>query len=121
MVDGLPTDVVGCCRSGSRVSQFVAALAEIDTLDTDTAANAVEDWVGALEALPAEIMALHDAGITPTAASGAAFDYLLAALQAEVWWLRGFATSLSSGRVRYRQAVGPETGSRDGEGEMTAI
>ncbi|MGH3969344.1 MAG: hypothetical protein ACRDTV_14815 [Mycobacterium sp.] len=64
--------------------RFVAALAPVDTLDTDTAANAVDGRLGASEARAAEIAALHNAGVTPTAADAVAFDYLLATLQAEV-------------------------------------
>ena len=45
--------------------QFVVALAEVDTLGSDAAANAVDDRVGAMEARAAEIMALRDAGVTP--------------------------------------------------------
>jgi hypothetical protein len=36
---------------GHEFSQFVVALAEIDTVDLDTAAHAVDDRVGALEAI----------------------------------------------------------------------
>jgi DNA-binding PadR family transcriptional regulator len=77
--------------------QFVVALAEIDNLDRDAAANAVDDRVGALEARSAEIMALRDAGVTPGRYL-VAFDYLLAMMQAELSWLRGFAGSMRSGR-----------------------
>jgi DNA-binding PadR family transcriptional regulator len=47
--------------------QFVVALAEIDTLDNNVAANAVDERVGALEARAAEIMALRDTGVTRAA------------------------------------------------------
>ncbi|MGH3598058.1 MAG: PadR family transcriptional regulator [Mycobacterium sp.] len=94
--------------------QFVVALAEIDTLELGTAASAVDDRVGALEARAAEIMALRDAGVTP-AAYLVALDYLLTMTQTEVSWLRGFASSLRSGRLQWRHAAGPETivGRRD--------
>jgi hypothetical protein len=91
------------------------------TLDADTAANAVEDRVGALEARAAEIMALQKVGATATAACAAACHYLLAALQAEVSRLEGFATVSRSGRLQYRQTADPETGSRDAVGKMTGI
>jgi DNA-binding PadR family transcriptional regulator len=83
--------------------QFVVALAEIDTLDSDAAAIAVDDRVGALEARAAEVMALRDAGVTP-AAYLVALDYLLATMQTELSWLRGFAVSLRSGQLPWRQA-----------------
>jgi DNA-binding PadR family transcriptional regulator len=73
--------------------QFAVALAEIDTLGADAAADALDDRVGALEARVAEIMALRDAGVTP-AGYLVAFDYLLATMQAELSWLRGFAGEL---------------------------
>lgn len=94
---------------GDELPPFVAALAVIDTLELDAAATAVDDRVGALEARAAEVMALRDAGVTPSAGYRVAFDYLLAATRAEVSWLRGFADSLRSGR----QAAGPDTASRD--------
>lgn len=96
--------------------EFVAALAHIGTLDTGTAADAVDDRVGALEARTAEIVALHEAGVTSAAGYAAAFDYLLASLQAELSWLRRFATSLRSGRLPYRQTAGSETERHDGMG-----
>jgi DNA-binding PadR family transcriptional regulator len=70
--------------------QFAVALAEIDTLGPDVAANAVDDRVGALEARVAELMALRDASVTP-AGYLRAFDYLLATTQAELSWLHAFA------------------------------
>ena len=76
--------------------QFAVALAEIDTLGDDAAADAVDDRVGALEARVAEITALRDASVTP-AGYLVAFDYLLATMQAELSWLRGFAESMRSG------------------------
>ena len=67
---------------------------------------------GALEARAAEIRALQKAGVTATAAYAAAFDYLLATLQAEVSWLGRFATVLrvgcSTGRPRVPR-LGAET------------
>jgi len=87
--------------------QFVVALAEIDTLGADAAANAVDERVGALEARAAEIMALGDAGVTP-AGYLVAFDYLLATVRAELSWLRGFADSMRSGR-----RAASDNGSRD--------
>jgi DNA-binding PadR family transcriptional regulator len=87
---------------------FVVALAEIDTLDLDTAAGAVDDRIGALEARVAEITAVRDNGVTP-AAYLVAFDYLLATMQTELSWLRGFASSLRAGRSEWRQSTGPDT------------
>jgi DNA-binding PadR family transcriptional regulator len=84
--------------------QFVVALAEVDTLGGDAAANAVDDRVGALEARAAEIMALRDAGVTPDGYL-VALDYLLAIMQAELSWLRGFAGSVRSGQLERRQAA----------------
>ncbi|WIM89841.1 PadR family transcriptional regulator [Candidatus Mycobacterium wuenschmannii] len=81
--------------------QFAVALAEIDTLDADAAANAVDERVGALEARAAEIVALHDASVTP-AGYLVAFDYLLATTRAELAWLRAFAGSRRSGHLRRR-------------------
>lgn len=81
--------------------QFAVALAEIDTLDDDAAADAVADRAGALESRVAEITALRDAGVTP-AGYLVAFDYLLAITRAELAWLRGFADSMRSGRLRPR-------------------
>jgi DNA-binding PadR family transcriptional regulator len=94
--------------------QFVVALGEVDSLDVGTAANAVDDRVGALEARLAEIMGLRDAGVTP-ATYLVALDYLLAMMQAEVSWLQRFASSLPSGRLEWRDAAGTETivGSQD--------
>jgi DNA-binding PadR family transcriptional regulator len=82
--------------------QFAVALAEIDTLGADAAANALDDRVGALEARAAEIMALRDASVTP-AGYLVAFDYLLATTQAELSWLRSFAGSIRSGQPRREQ------------------
>jgi DNA-binding PadR family transcriptional regulator len=84
--------------------QFVVALAEVDTLGSDAAANAVVDRVGALEARAAEIMALRDAGVTPGGYL-VALDYLLATMQAELSWLREFASSVRSGQLERRQAL----------------
>jgi len=84
--------------------QFVVALAEVDTLGSDAAASAVGDRVGAMEARAAEIMALRDSGITPGGYL-VALDYLLATMQAELSWLREFASALRSGQLEWRQAV----------------
>jgi DNA-binding PadR family transcriptional regulator len=84
--------------------QFVVALAEVDALGIDAAANAVDDRVGALETRAAEIMALRDAGVTPGGYL-VALDYLLATIQAELSWLREFASSLRSGQLEWRQAA----------------
>jgi DNA-binding PadR family transcriptional regulator len=81
--------------------QFAVALAEIDTLGADAAANAVNDRVGALEARVAEIMALRDASVTP-AGYLAAFDYLLATTRAELSWLHDFADSMRADQSRRR-------------------
>jgi DNA-binding PadR family transcriptional regulator len=83
--------------------QFAVALAEIDTLGADAAANAVDERVGALEARAAEIMALRDASVTP-AGYLVAFDYLLATTQAELSWLHSFAGSMRAGQPRREQA-----------------
>ena len=88
--------------------QFVVALAEVDILGSDAAANAVDDRVGAMEARAAEIMALRDAGVTPRGYL-VALDYLLAAMQAELLWLREFAGSLRSGQLEWRQGVSDST------------
>lgn len=95
--------------------QFVTALAEIDTLDSEAAANAVDDRIGALEARVAEITALRDAGVTPATAYRVALDYVLTTTRAEVSWLRGFAGSLRSGRLQWRSGVVSDTaaGSRN--------
>jgi hypothetical protein len=93
--------------------QFAVAVAEIDTLGEDAAADAVDDRVGALEARAAEIMALRDASVTP-AGYLVAFDYLLATMQAELSWLRSFAGSMrSSGPNRRLTASGNTVRSRD--------
>jgi DNA-binding PadR family transcriptional regulator len=93
--------------------QFVVALAEIDTLDNNVAANAVDDRVGALEARAAEIMALRDTGVTRPAHL-VALDYLLAAIKNELSWLRDFAGSLRSDQLQWRQAApGSKVESRD--------
>jgi DNA-binding PadR family transcriptional regulator len=84
--------------------QFVVALAEVDTLDSDAAAIAVDDRVGAMEARAAEIMAVRDAGVTPGGYL-VALDYLLATMQAELSWLREFAGSLRSSQRQRRQAA----------------
>jgi DNA-binding PadR family transcriptional regulator len=78
--------------------QLAVALAEIDTLGADAAANAIDDRVGALEARVAEIMALRDASVTP-AGYLVAFDYLLATTQAELSWLHGFARRQQANEV----------------------
>jgi DNA-binding PadR family transcriptional regulator len=87
--------------------QFAVALAEIDTLGEDAAADAVDDRVGALEARAAETMALRDANVTPTGYL-LAFDYLLATTQAELTWLRGLAGAMRSGQPRRQQTDGVE-------------
>ena len=84
--------------------QFVVALAEIETLGEDAAANAVDERVGALEARASEIAALRGAGVV-RAAYLVALDYLLAAMQNELSWLRNFAESLRSGQLGWRQAA----------------
>ena len=84
--------------------QFVGALAAVDTLGRDAAANAVDDRVGAMEARAAEVMALRDAGVTPGGYL-VAMDYLLATMQAELLWLREFASSLRSGHLGRRQGI----------------
>src|SRR5277367_2442030 len=88
--------------------QFAVALAQIDTLGEDAAADAVDDRVGALEARAAEIMALRDASVTP-AGYLVAFDYLLATTQADLSWLRSFAGSMRSGGPQRRLAVSGNT------------
>lgn len=88
----------------SEFPQLVVALAEVDILGSDAAANAVDDRVGAMEARAAEITALRDASVTP-GGNLAALDYLLQATQAEISWLREFAGSLRSGRLQWRQGV----------------
>jgi DNA-binding PadR family transcriptional regulator len=93
--------------------QFVVALAEIETLGKDAAANAVDERVGALEARAAEITALRGAGVVRTAYL-VALDYLLAAMQNELSWLRDFADSLRSGQLGWRQAAADsKVGNRD--------
>ena len=84
--------------------QFVVALAEIETLGKGAAANAVDERVGALEARAAEITALRGAGVVRTAYL-VALDYLLAAMQNELSWLRDFADSLRSGQLGWRHAA----------------
>ncbi|MFZ3268025.1 MAG: PadR family transcriptional regulator [Mycobacterium sp.] len=84
--------------------QFVVALAEIETLGKDAAADAVDERVGALEAWAAEITALRGAGVV-RAAYLVALDYLLATMQNELSWLRDFAESLRSGQLGWRQAA----------------
>jgi DNA-binding PadR family transcriptional regulator len=95
-------------------SEFVVALAEIDAVDPDTAANAVDDRIGVLEARVAETTALRDSGVTP-AAYPVALDYLLTTMQAQLKWLQRFADSLRSGRLEWREAAAPDTivGSRN--------
>jgi DNA-binding PadR family transcriptional regulator len=87
--------------------QLVAALAAIDTLDRDAAASAVKDRVGALEPRVAEMAALCGADATPPSpgAHQLPVDYLLATMQAEISWLRGFASSLRSDQLEWRQAA----------------
>jgi DNA-binding PadR family transcriptional regulator len=93
--------------------QFVVALAEIETLGKGAAANAVDERVGALEARAAEITALRGAGVVRTAYL-VALDYLLAAMQNELSWLRDFADSLRSGQLGWRQAAADsKVGNRD--------
>src|SRR6201996_9424625 len=84
--------------------QLVVALAEVDTLGGDAAANLVDDRVGAMEARAAEMMALRDAGVTPGGYL-VALDYLLATMQAELLWLHEFASSLRSGELERRQGI----------------
>jgi DNA-binding PadR family transcriptional regulator len=79
--------------------QFAVALAAIDTLGADAAADAVDERIGALESRAAEITALRDASVTP-AGYLVAFDYLLATTQAELSWLHGFAGAERAGRPR---------------------
>jgi DNA-binding PadR family transcriptional regulator len=82
--------------------QFAVALAQIDILEDDAAADAVVDRVGALEARTAEIMALRDASVAPVGYLQA-FDYLLAMTRAELTWLQSFVGSMRSGRARRQQ------------------
>ena len=92
------TDRVGqlIAVPGCEFPQFAVALAQIDTLGGDAAADAVDERIGALEARVAEMMALRDASVTP-AGYLLAFEYLLATTQAELSWLRSFADSMRSG------------------------
>jgi DNA-binding PadR family transcriptional regulator len=93
--------------------QFVAALAEIDALDNEVAANAIDERVGALEARAAEITALRGAEVA-RAAYLVALDYLLATIHHELSWLREFTGSLRSGQLQWGQAVhGSTVESRD--------
>jgi hypothetical protein len=85
--------------------QFVVALAEIETLGKDAAADAVDERVGALEARATEITALRGAGVV-RAAYPVALDYLLATMKNELSWLQDFADSLRSGQLEWRQAAG---------------
>jgi hypothetical protein len=57
-----------------------------------------------LEARAAEITALRGAGVM-RAEYLVALDYLLAAMQNELSWLRDFANSLRSGQLGWRQAA----------------
>jgi hypothetical protein len=82
-----------------------AAPADTDILGDDAAAATVYDRVGAPEAQVAEIVALRDASVTP-AGYLAAFDYLLATMQAELLWSQGFAGSRRSGRPGGQQTDG---------------
>jgi DNA-binding PadR family transcriptional regulator len=88
--------------------QFAVALAQIDTLDADAAADAVDGRVGALEARAAEIMALRDASVTP-AGFLLALEYLLATTQAELSWLRSFADSMRPGAPQRQLTVSGNT------------
>jgi DNA-binding PadR family transcriptional regulator len=93
--------------------QFVAALAEIRNLDVDTAVDAVDSRVAALEASVAEMTALRDAGIAP-AGNLVVLEYLLTTTQAQVTWLQEFAESLRSGLRQWRPAASDTTmGSRN--------
>jgi hypothetical protein len=85
--------------------RFAAAVAEVATLGDDTAAAAVDDRVGALEARTAEIMALRDASVTRVGYL-VALDCLLATMHAELTWLRGFAGPMRSGRPEGQQTDG---------------
>jgi hypothetical protein len=82
-----------------------AALADTDSLGGDAAAATVDDRVGAPKAQLAEILALRDASLTP-AGYLAAFDYLLATMQAELSWSQGFAGSMRSGQPGGQQTDG---------------
>jgi hypothetical protein len=84
--------------------RFLAALAGIHNLDVDTALDAIDSRVAALEASVAEMTALRDAGIAP-AGNLLVLEYLLTTTQGQVTWLRAFAESLRSGRRQWRHAA----------------
>ncbi|HZA10523.1 PadR family transcriptional regulator [Mycobacterium sp.] len=88
--------------------RFVVALAEIHNLNFDTAVDAVQRRIAALEASVAEMTALREAATAP-AIYLVALDYLLATTEAKVEWLRQFVESLRSGRLQWRAAMEPET------------
>lgn len=54
-------------RPAIEFPQLVSALAQVDTLGSEAAANAVDERIGAMEARAGEIMALRDAGVAPVA------------------------------------------------------
>jgi DNA-binding PadR family transcriptional regulator len=84
--------------------RFVVALAEIHNLDRDSAENAVNARIAALEDDVADLETLTEVSAAP-ASHLAALDYLLAATHAQVTWLRGFGESLRTGQSRWRRAA----------------
>lgn len=88
--------------------RLAAALAEIRNLDLNTAVDAVASRVAALEASLADLVALRDAGITPSI-DAVALDYLQSMTQAELTWLRGLMDWLRSGQSQWPGGQRPDT------------
>jgi hypothetical protein len=97
-----PTHETGASVPVHGFPQFVVALAEVDTLYRDAAANAVDDRVGALQPGPPRSLALRDAGVTPGGFL-VGLDHLLAMMPTELLRLCEFASPLRSGRLVWRQ------------------
>jgi DNA-binding PadR family transcriptional regulator len=88
--------------------EFVVALAEIHNLDIETALDAVQRRISALDASAAEMQTLRAANTAP-AMYLVALDYLLATTLAKIGWLREFVDSLQTGTLQWQHPAQPDT------------
>ena len=94
--------------------RFVVALAEIHNLDRESAEDAVNGRIAALEDDLSDLTTLIGVSAAP-ASHLAALDYMVASTEAQVVWLRDFVKSLRPGQMRWRRAAALDTirGSRN--------
>ena len=88
--------------------RFVVALAEIHHLDRESAEDAVNGRIAALEDDLTDLRTLMRVSAAPVSHL-AALDYMVASTEAQVVWLRDFVKSLRTGQMRWRRGAEPDT------------